>query len=106
VGLNFDLGPVLDQRHDLHGRHGREVLADNLSIGLADALEIGEVFLLVDKIVMWCGSPPAARTTATTFSSVCLTWLTKSSVSNWHWLFQPIWPPTKISRPCASTPLA
>src|SRR6185436_6809051 len=52
------------------------------------------------------GSAPAAASTSTMFCSVWRTCPTRSSVSNWHWPFQPICPPTNTNRPRAAMPLA
>ena len=34
-GFDLDLGQILDQGHDLHQRHGREVLAHDGAVGIA-----------------------------------------------------------------------
>ena len=51
-------------------------------------------------------STPASANTCTIFCSVWRTCPTRSSVSNWHWPFQPICPPTNTNRPRAAMPLA
>src|SRR5688572_7629974 len=44
------LGTVFDQCRHFDGGHRREMPADHFAISLADALEIGEIFLLVGEV--------------------------------------------------------
>ena len=52
------------------------------------------------------GPAPPSASTATTFRKVWRSCPARSSASKRLSAFQPIWPPTKISRPWAATPLA